>query len=1038
MKFQKRLLTLFLAVCVICSTVVVAFAAEECEHDYKETVLKAATCQASGVSKFVCEKCDKSEYRATAIGKHTVKEGTLVETAATCGEDGEKTYTCSLCEKEITEVIPATGKHTFEDKLVDATCTDDVKAGLVCKDCDAVKGEFTVIPGTAIGHEWDKGVEKKAATCEEAGEKLFTCATCEETKTEEIKALGHKWEKEGTVTDADCENGQYVSYKCENEGCEEIKKEETGLTPALGHKYEAKVVEPTCEAGGYTEHICSVCGDNYKDTETEKVADAHVAKVANALKAPTCTETGVGKMVCELCGESLGYAAIPAAHSWDEGKVTEDATCKDKGEMTFTCEACGETKTEEIDALGHTWDEGTETKAPTCGDEGEMTLTCTVCSEKKTEEIKATGKHEFAEGFVEATCTEPEMAGKICTVCGDTDGELTPVKDSKPTGHKEKDDIIKAATCDEDGEKNVVCSVCEEVLEEKVVIKATGHEWEYTELCEADCENGEYALYTCSVCKETMKEETGLTPALGHDYEKEVVAPTCKDKGYTEYTCARCDNNYREDETDAIADAHVAVVGTELKAATCTTTGVGKMVCDICDESLGYAAIPAAHSWDEGEITKAPKCEKKGKMTFTCTVCEKTKTEDIEATGHEWDDGEVTTAPTCGKEGKKTFKCKNCEETKTEKIKATGDHTFGESVVDATCTEPEMVGMVCSVCGEREGDFTIVPDTAPKGHEEAVEVTKEATCTKEGKMNIVCSVCEEVLEKDVVIPAKGHSWDEGTFKDADCENAQRVEYKCTVKDCDGKKVEETGIAAALGHDYKAEVVAPTCKDKGYTEYTCARCDDSYKQDETEIDADAHILEYNVLREATCTVAGVRKAICSGCDFSEYQSYLAEHTYGEELVSEDETYIYKKCSACDNEQFIAYVDHEHKNDDGVVTAPTCTEEGYTTYTCKICQEKTVADKVAALGHTEVVDAAVAATCTEAGKTEGKHCSVCETVLVAQETVEAKGHTYSDGKCSVCGEKDPSDTVPAHTHRYSISSKLNGYGKCTICGEYNGNI
>ena len=74
----------------------------------------------------------------------------------------------------------------------------------------------------------------------------------------------------------------------------------------------------------------------------------------------------------------------------------------------------------------------------------------------------------------------------------------------------------------------------------------------------------------------------------------------------------------------------------------------------------------------------------------------------------------------------------------------------------------------------------------------------------------------------------------------------------------------------------------------------------------------------------------------------------------------------------------------------VTAPTCTEKGYTTYTCA-CGESKKEDYVDATGHTEVVDAAVAATCTEAGLTEGKHCSVCKTVLVAQETVKAKGHT-----------------------------------------------
>lgn len=46
------------------------------------------------------------------------------------------------------------------------------------------------------------------------------------------------------------------------------------------------------------------------------------------------------------------------------------------------------------------------------------------------------------------------------------------------------------------------------------------------------------------------------------------------------------------------------------------------------------------------------------------------------------------------------------------------------------------------------------------------------------------------------------------------------------------------------------------------------------------------------------------------------------------------------------------------------------------------------------HTPEVDTAVAPTCTTAGKTEGKHCSVCDKVLVAQEVVNALGHDWSD--------------------------------------------
>ena len=56
---------------------------------------------------------------------------------------------------------------------------------------------------------------------------------------------------------------------------------------------------------------------------------------------------------------------------------------------------------------------------------------------------------------------------------------------------------------------------------------------------------------------------------------------------------------------------------------------------------------------------------------------------------------------------------------------------------------------------------------------------------------------------------------------------------------------------------------------------------------------------------------------------------------------------------------------------------------------------------AIPHTEAVDKAVEPTCTEMGLTEGKHCSVCNKVLVKQEVVPALGFTVSG---SVAGVTD----------------------------------
>ena len=134
-------------------------------------------------------------------------------------------------------------------------------------------------------------------------------------------------------------------------------------------------------------------------------------------------------------------------------------------------------------------------------------------------------------------------------------------------------------------------------------------------------------------------------------------------------------------------------------------------------------------------------------------------------------------------------------------------------------------------------------------------------------------------------------------------------------------------------------------------------------------------------------------------------------------------------------------HEHTFDAWkVVEKPTCLADGTEERTCK-CGEKE-ARTVDALGHTEVIDKAVAPTCTVTGLTEGKHCSVCEAVIAAQSPVSKIPHTYdnsSDIDCNACGEKRPvgcthsvTETIPGKNATCSATGLTDG-AKCADCGE-----
>lgn len=85
--------------------------------------------------------------------------------------------------------------------------------------------------------------------------------------------------------------------------------------------------------------------------------------------------------------------------------------------------------------------------------------------------------------------------------------------------------------------------------------------------------------------------------------------------------------------------------------------------------------------------------------------------------------------------------------------------------------------------------------------------------------------------------------------------------------------------------------------------------------------------------------------------------------------------------------------------------TCIQNGEQRRACSRCDYFQISE-IKTPGHAEVIDEGIPATCTEAGLTEGKHCTVCAEVLIAQEEIPATGHDYmsrEDGViCISCGE------------------------------------
>ncbi len=243
------------------------------------------------------------------------------------------------------------------------------------------------------------------------------------------------------------------------------------------------------------------------------------------------------------------------------------------------------------------------------------------------------------------------------------------------------------------------------------------------------------------------------------------------------------------------------------------------------------------------------------------------------------------------------------------------------SYEEATCVLPAS----CS-CGATKEE--------PLGHVWGKwEITKEPSEKEEGSAERTCSACAQtdirILKR--VDPNHTHTY-EKTVTAPNCTEKGYTTFRCSG--CEDAYTD--GELPATGHSYQEEVIAPSCRDRGCTNHTCTVCGDHYKDQITA--ATGHSWgEWETVKAPTETEEGVCRRACAACPVQETRT-LPKTESG----------------------------HVHSYTE-VVTAPTCVQKGFTTFTCA-CGDSYQGDETPATGRHAYDNAGVCADCGQTRKME----------------------------------------------------------------------
>ena len=795
----------------------------------------------------------------------------------------------------------------------------------------------------------------------EGWDNAFTNVTSDVTVTAQFTEIAHTY----THTDKD---DQYHTDTCDCGYSVDVEHTETS----------AVTTKASCFADGVRTYTCTVCGG----TRTEVIAKReHNIVDTTVAQAPTCSATGIMNQKCD-CAASDEYEAceytttrvmdkVADAHKWEtEYTVDKKASCDEAGSKSYHCEYCDAINTDsvvEIAKREHNLVDTTVAKAPTCSATGIMNQKC---------DCEETAEYE------------------ACTYT------TTRVMDKVADAHKWETEytVDEKASCDKAGSKSYHCEYCDTINADSVVeIAKREHNLVDTTVAKAPtCSATGIMNQKCDCAASDEYEACEYTTtrvmdkvADAHKWETEYTVDkkaSCDEAGSKSYHCEYCDTINTDSVVEIAKREHNLVDTTVALAPTCSATGIMNQKCD-CAETAEYEActytttrvmdkVADAHKWEtEYTVDEKASCDKTGSKSYHCEYCDTINTDsvvEIAKREHNLVDTTVALAPTCSATGIMNQKCDCAETAEYEACTYTTTRVM-DKVADAHKWETEYT------------------------------VDEKASCDKAGSKSYHCEYCDTINADSVVeIAKREHNLVDTTVAKAPtCSATGIMNQKCDCAASDEYEACEyttTRVIPVNADNHaggtrveKEDVVAGTCiSAETWNEVTyCSDCNAklSTVAKTGEKDANNHVnLVQVVAKEATCTEIGWNAyEYCDKCDYT--------------------TYVEIPVKA-----------HDYKS---VVTAPTCTDGGYTTYTCS-CGDSYVADETAAEGHAW-------------GEWIGE--GDCTTTVVLTRT------------CSVCGETETKE-VSGNSHsaplddngnpiydNFSEADCENGrfvYYKCTVCG------